>query len=64
MSRKSGPKSGKRLESSGQDELFARYGVTQEELELLKTVSLFGRLSCAHDIAFVLKNIRESKLVR
>ena len=43
---------------SGDAELLAKHGVTEEELELLKTVSLFGNLSSARDIAFILKNIR------
>ena len=42
----------------GDEEMLARHGVTEEELELLKTVSLFGNLSSARDIAFILKNIR------
>jgi hypothetical protein len=46
---------------SGDEELLARHGVTEEELELLKTVSLFGNLSSARDIAFILKNIRGTK---
>ena len=46
---------------SGDEELLARHGVTEEELELLKTVSLFGNLSNARDIAFILKNIRGTK---
>ena len=45
----------------GDEELLARHGVTEEELELLKTVSLFGNLSSARDIAFILKNIRGTK---
>jgi len=45
----------------GDEELLARYGVTEEELELLKTVSLFGNLSSTRDIAFILKNIRGTK---
>ncbi len=46
---------------SGDEELLARHGVSEEELELLKTVSLFGNLSSARDIAFILKNIRGTK---
>jgi hypothetical protein len=46
---------------SGDEELLAKHGVTEEELELLKTVSLFGNLSSARDIAFILKNIRGTK---
>jgi hypothetical protein len=42
-------------------EFLAAHGVTEEELELLKTVSLFGNLSSARDIAFILKNIRGTK---
>jgi hypothetical protein len=61
-SRKTVAKSKHVLERFGGDEeLFAKYGVTQDELELLKTVSLFGNLSTAHDIAFILKNIRGTK---
>ncbi len=53
------------LERFGTDaEMLARHGVTEEELELLKTVSLFGNLSSARDIAFILKNIRGSKPAR
>ena len=48
----------------GTEELLAKHGVTEEELELLKTVSLFGNLSSARDIAFILKNIRGTKPVR
>jgi hypothetical protein len=62
---KSGPKSKGLLERfSGDEELLAKHGVTEEELELLKTVSLFGNLSSARDIAFILKNIRETKPTR
>ena len=46
---------------SGDAELLTQNGVTEEELELLKTVSLFGNLSNSHDIAFILKNIRGDK---
>jgi hypothetical protein len=49
---------------SGDEELLAKHGVTEEELELLKTVSLFGNLSSARDIAFILKNIRGTKPTR
>ena len=45
----------------GDAEMLAKHGVTEEELELLKTVSLFGNLSSARDIAFILKNIRGTK---
>ncbi len=45
----------------GDAELLAKHGVTEEELELLKTVSLFGNLTSARDIAFILKNIRGTK---
>jgi hypothetical protein len=48
----------------GNAELLAKHGVTEEELELLKTVSLFGNLSSARDIAFILKNIRGTKPAR
>ena len=48
-------------DSEGDAELLAKHGVTEEELELLKTVSLFGNLSSARDIAFILKNIRGTK---
>jgi hypothetical protein len=62
---KSGPKSRELLDRfSGDEELLAKHGVTEEELELLKTVSLFGNLSSARDIAFILKNIRETKPAR
>ena len=46
---------------SGDEEMLAKHGVTEEELELLKTVSLFGNLTSARDIAFILKNIRGTK---
>ena len=46
---------------SGDAELLNEHGVTEEELELLKTVSLFGNLSNSRDIAFILKNIRGDK---
>ena len=60
--RKTGPNSKELLDRfSGDDELLAKHGVTEEELELLKTVSLFGNLSSARDIAFILKNIRGTK---
>jgi len=53
------------LERFGKDaEMLTKHGVTEEELELLKTVSLFGNLSSARDIAFILKNIRGSKPTR
>ena len=42
-------------------ELLTEQSVTEEELELLKTVSLFGNLSSSRDIAFILKNIRGDK---
>ncbi len=61
--RKLGATSKELLERFGNDaELLARHGVTEEELELLKTVSLFGNLSSARDIAFILKNIRGPNL--
>jgi hypothetical protein len=64
-SRKSGRNSKDLLERfNGDEELLAKHGVTEEELELLKTVSLFGNLSSARDIAFILKNIRETKPAR
>ena len=50
--------------SAATRELLAAHGVTEEELELLKTVSLFGNLSSARDIAFILKNIRGTKPAR
>jgi hypothetical protein len=57
-----GPHSKELLERfSGDEELLAKHGVTEEELELLKTVSLFGNLSSPRDIAFILKNIRGTK---
>jgi hypothetical protein len=63
--RRTGTNSKELLERFGGDEeLLARHGVTEEELELLKTVSLFGNLSSARDIAFILKNIRGSKPAR
>jgi hypothetical protein len=49
---------------SGDEELLAKHGVTEEELELLKTVSLFGNLTSSRDIAFILKNIRGTKPAR
>ena len=48
----------------GDQEMLEKHAVTEEELELLKTVSLFGNLSSARDIAFILKNIRGTKPVR
>ena len=48
----------------GDEELLVKHDVTEEELELLKTVSLFGNLSSARDIAFILKNIRGTKSSR
>lgn len=63
--RKIGATSTELLERFGSDaELLAKHGVTEEELELLKTVSLFGNLSSARDIAFILKNIRGTKPAR
>ena len=63
--RRMGTKRKELLERFGGDaELLARHGVTEEELELLKTVSLFGNLSNARDIVFILKNIRGTKPVR
>jgi len=63
--RGTGAKSRGLLERFGGDaELLAKHGVTEEELELLKTVSLFGNLSSARDIAFILKNIRGNKPTR
>jgi hypothetical protein len=60
--RKAGATSKQLLERfNGDEELLAKYGVTEDELELLKTVSLFGNLSTARDIAFILKNIRGTK---
>jgi hypothetical protein len=69
MAKANAPRSGAKakdlLERFGGDaELLARHGVTEEELELLKTVSLFGNLSSARDIAFILKNIRGTKASR
>jgi len=49
---------------AGNEELLARYGVTEEELELLNTVSLFGSLCSSRDIAFILKNMRGVKPTR
>jgi len=48
----------------GDEELLARHGVTEEELELLNTVSLFGKFSSTRDIAFILKNMRGTKPAR
>ena len=63
--RRTGAKSRGLLEGfSGDEELLAKHGVTEEELELLKTVSLFGNLTSARDIAFILKNIRGTKPTR
>jgi len=63
--RRTGPNTKELLERfSGDEELLAKHGVTEEELELLKTVSLFGNLSNARDIAFILKNIRGTKPAR
>jgi len=63
--RKSGHHSKELLERfSGDEEMLSKHGVTEEELELLKTVSLFGNLSSARDVAFILKNIRGTKPTR
>ncbi len=63
--RTTGANSKELLEQFGGDaDMLARHGVTEEELELLKTVSLFGNLSSARDIAFILKNIRGTKPAR
>jgi hypothetical protein len=63
--RRAGANSKDLLERFGGDaEMLAKHGVTEEELELLKTVSLFGNLSSARDIAFILKNIRGTKPAR
>ena len=63
--RRTGSESKELLERFGSDdEMLAKHGVTEEELELLKTVSLFGNLSNARDIAFILKNIRGTKPAR
>jgi len=63
--RKAGNHSRELLERFGGDEeLLAKHGVTEEELELLKTVSLFGNLTSSRDIAFILKNIRGTKPAR
>ena len=43
---------------SGHEELLAKHGVTEEELILLNTISLFGKFSVKRDLAFLLKNIR------
>ena len=60
--RKAGNKAKELLERfSGDEELLAKHGVTEEELELLKTVSLFGNLTSSRDVAFILKNIRGTK---
>lgn len=70
MAKANGPR-GKGSESKelldrfgGDQEMLEKHAVTEEELELLKTVSLFGNLSSARDIAFILKNIRGTKPVR
>jgi hypothetical protein len=63
--RKTGSESKELLDRFGGDEeMLEKHAVTEEELELLKTVSLFGNLSSARDIAFILKNIRGTKPVR
>ena len=63
--RRTGSESKKLLDRFGGDEeMLEKHGVTEEELELLKTVSLFGNLTSARDIAFILKNIRGTKPAR
>lgn len=43
---------------SGHRELLAKHRVTEEELILLNTISLFGNFSVKRDLGFLLKNIR------
>lgn len=40
------------------EELLARHAVTEDELQLLEGIALFGSLKSVRDILFVLKNIR------
>jgi hypothetical protein len=41
-------------------DLLAKYHVTEQELEFLETVALFGSLASVRDILFILENIRPS----
>jgi hypothetical protein len=41
-------------------ELLASHHVTEQELEFLETVALFGSLASVRDILFILDNIRPS----
>jgi hypothetical protein len=41
--------------------LLARYRVTAEEIETLKTFAPFGTLSGSEDIIFILERIRRSR---
>jgi hypothetical protein len=40
------------------EESLARHAVTEDELQLLEGIALFGSLKSVRDILFVLKNIR------
>ncbi len=39
-------------------ELLAKHKLTEQELEFLETVALFGSLESVRDIIFILNNIR------
>jgi hypothetical protein len=41
--------------------LLARYRVTDEEIEILKTFAPFGTLTGSEDIIFILERIRRSR---
>jgi len=41
--------------------LLARFRVTDEEIEILKTFAPFGTLSGSEDILFILERIRRSR---
>jgi len=48
----------------GNEEFLATHGVTEKELALLNTLSLFGNFSLERDLVFILKNIRGTKGAR
>jgi hypothetical protein len=41
-------------------ELLAKHGVTDEELDFLEKVEMFGSLKSVSDVLFILRNIRTS----
>jgi len=41
--------------------LLARYRVTDEEIEVLKTFAPFGSISGSEDIIFILERVRRSR---